>query len=403
MGTVAARRSIVTKPMSKSYQTGDETPRDDLSCPWEDALLESMTEAVLVVDECGEVLRTNSAYQQLFGTALSLGGATDGAGNLLPLDSMPRQRATSDGPFSMEFSLTEADGARRWFEARGRPIRDRQGRPRGGVVTFRDVTERSLHRLQNEFVARVSHELGAPLSALILSLRMILGRLSGDLPDSLAEELRDYAEAALWEGERMRVVVGDLMDMSRLQRGKLTLRLQAEDLTCLVRRAVAMAQLGTRSQTFALDVPNRPVEIKGDATRLDQIVVNLLSNAMQHAPLSARVDVRLCCADGRAELQVRDYGPGIRADALATLFSRFHGSGAQLLPPTDSGVHSNSTGLGLGLFITKELVDAHQGAISVESQEGRGATFTVYLPLLDSGDQVDVCTVAFVPAPTAPP
>ena len=123
----------------------------------------------------------------------------------------------------------------------------------------------------------------------------------------------------------MRVVVGDLMDMTRLQRGKLTLRLQVEDLIPLVRRAVAMAQLGARAQTYVLDVPDTPVEIKGDATRLDQIVVNLLSNAMQHAPLSARVDVRLRSVGDRAELQVQDYGPGIRADALASLFSRLHG------------------------------------------------------------------------------
>jgi two-component system CheB/CheR fusion protein len=352
-----------------------------------------MREAALVVNCSGMVMLTNAAYRTMFGSATEVPVPEDSGGKPLPPEARPERLALGDKPFDMEFTLTRPDGTRKQYQARGEPIQGRGGQLRGGMVVFSDVTDRSLHRLQNEFISRVSHELGAPLSAVILSLRMIQRRLPDDSADPRAEEIKGYTETALWEGERMRVLVGDLIDMTRLQKGKLTLRLQEEDLVPLVRRAVALAQLGARSQRFLLSVPDNALPILGDGTRLEQIVVNLLSNAMQHAPLSEHVDVRLGMVDGLAELQVQDYGPGIRASDMPRLFSRLNARDMSTGgPPTTS-----STGLGLGLFISRELVEAHGGNISVESEEGSGALFRVRLPRRESHDMAPFCTVATVP------
>jgi two-component system, chemotaxis family, CheB/CheR fusion protein len=361
-----------------------------------EAMLRAVDAGIVVIDETGTVVHANDAYRRMFG---GLAATDDELGEAsLPPFLLGRQAGTGTA-FTVEFTQADEAGTRRWYEAHGEPILlGGNGLRAGDAVAIRDITERSLHRLQNEFMARVSHELGAPLAAVILSLRLLLRRLpaavvhAAESPSPDPEEFRSYAETALWESERMRVLVGDLMDMSRLQRGKLTLRLQPEDLTPLLRRAVSLAQLGTRSQTLSLQLPEAPVMVCGDATRLEQVVVNLLGNAIKHAPESKRVDVRLNIQGTEAELQVQDYGPGISRHDLPHLFTREFGAA----PSMGSG----QGGLGLGLYITKELVDAHGGRISVESHKGEGALFVVRLPLFEQpSESAYMCTVASVPEP----
>jgi two-component system CheB/CheR fusion protein len=120
-----------------------------------------------------------------------------------------------------------------------------------------------------------------------------------------------------------------------------------------------------------LAVAEEPLVVSGDAARLSQVVLNLLTNAAKHAPVSPRVEVRLRREEGAALLEVQDYGPGIPAAALPHLFDRFY----------QAARRTAQDGLGVGLFITRELVRAHGGAIEVRSTEGEGATFTVRLPL----------------------
>jgi two-component system CheB/CheR fusion protein len=357
-------------------------------------MLHAVNEGVAVIDETGTVVHSNDAYRRMFGDSYP---RADAPGKPSTPAFLLERNTIGDTPFSVEFTMEDANGARRWFEAHGEAILAKRGDRQSSAVAIRDITERRLQCLQNEFMARVSHELGAPLAAVILSLRLVLRRLPSIVAaaaptSSASDEFRSYAETALWEAERMRVLVGDLMDMSRIQRGKLTLRLQPEDLAPLLRRAVSLAQLGTRSQTLTLELPEASVVVCADATRLEQVVVNLLGNAMKHAPESERIDVRLNIRGSEAELQVQDYGPGISADNLPHLFQRFFGGA------TSPG--TSQTGLGLGLYITKELVDAHGGQISVESREGEGALFIVRLPLhATPSDTAYMCTVASVPEP----
>ncbi len=336
-----------------------------------EAILLSIPSALLVVNREGALVMTNSAYTEMFGGPTANIMARDENGQLLEPGATPRERAARGESFRMEFTLTAEDGSRRWFEAIGQSIRNIGSNQQGGVVAIQDITERSLHRLQDEFIALASHELRTPLTPLQGSLQMLIKRLQ-DVPEA-APQLR-YAEQALRQTRHLLRLVNDLLDVTRLQSGRYSLIREQVRLEELVAQAVETAQMQTSNQTIRLDSANAPLYVLGDAGRLEQVLLNLLSNAVTHAPNSQRIDVRLRQVDNEAEIQVQDYGKGIPAGDLPHLFSRFY--------QNRRADKRSKSGLGLGLYIARELIAAHGGRITAASKEGKGATFTIRLPLL---------------------
>ena len=224
--------------------------------------------------------------------------------------------------------------------------------------------------LRDEFVAVVSHELRTPLTVLLGYLEMLQRRL---LPSGDDVSLR-YASRALSQTRRLADLIGNLLDVTRFEHGKMQLELEPIDLVPLVAQAVDIGRSLSDGQSIDLDIGAAPIEVRGDAGRIEQVVMNLLTNAIKYAPETDRIDVRLCADDRDALLEVHDYGPGIPAADLPNLFSRFY----QVADAPRRG-----TGLGLGLYISSEIVRAHGGTIEVRSVEGKAATFTVRIPLLD--------------------
>ena len=336
-----------------------------------EAILRSMGDALLVVNQAGVSLLTNTAYARMFGHADAQVAADDPEGQLLPAEATPQQRAARGETFLLEFTLTTASGKRHYYEATGQPIAHED---LGGVVVIRDITERSLHRLQDQFMALASHELRSPLTALQGSLQLLLKGLPTELDGALAT--RKLAETALAQCRRLARLIEELLDATRLQYGKYSLRLERVDLEPLVAQVIAEVQLNAPRPPIRFDPPGVPLAIQGDAGRLQQILLNLLTNAHTHATISERIDVRLRQVEHEAILQVQDEGPGIAAEQLPHLFERFYqGPGNKW---------REGGGLGLGLYITKELVLAHRGRITVESVQGQGTTFTLAFPVLDA-------------------
>jgi two-component system, chemotaxis family, CheB/CheR fusion protein len=333
------------------------------------AILTSMSDAVLMVNGAGQPVLTNAAYERVFGGAATQFIAQDEDGRQLPQAEQPRQRAARGETFSMEFTLTRDDGTRRWFEANGQPITHSEGE-RGGVLVIRDITERSLHKLEDEFMALASHELRTPLTPLQASLQRLLKQYESRAANT---DERRSVEMALRQSQRMARLVTDLVDVRRLQSGKFTLDRRRLRLDELLGQAVESARTLSQGQEIQTDFANTPLEVDGDPGRLEQVFLNLLVNAITYAPGTQRIEVRLRRAGKQAEVQVRDRGPGIPAAELPQLFSRFYQAG--------HADETNRQGLGLGLYISKEIVDAHGGSIGVESTEGKGTTFTVRLPL----------------------
>ena len=205
------------------------------------------------------------------------------------------------------------------------------------------------------------------------------------------EQSRHYAERALRQSRRLEGLVDDLLEVSRLQQGKYTLHLEPVTLQDQVSLAVEVAQLTTTTHTSQLEMTSEPLVVLGDARRLEQVLLHLLTNAIRSVPANGRIVVRLERVEREARLHVQDTGPGIAAPDLAQLFTRFY-QGAH--PARRAG-----QGLGLGLYITRELVVAHGGRITVESVEGQGTTFIITLPRLDDEAELVRSRSAARPSP----
>ncbi|HUS14935.1 MAG TPA: chemotaxis protein CheB [Chloroflexia bacterium] len=362
-----------------------------------EAILTGLADAVLVVTPDGQPLLTNEAYRRLFGS--SEAGATageDGPGAVmgdeqlrpLPPAETPQQRAARGERFNMTLTLAApAGGEPRWLEANGQPVIG-EGGQQWGVVVIRDITDRSLRTMQEQFTELAGHELRTPLTVVRGYLQLLAKALAKQNPD---ERWTKYITGALAQTNRQMRLIDDLVDVTRLQSGKFSLRCEPLQLDTLLEQVVASGQLLTKDQQIALVVEGGGTAPGGsgaflafaDRGRIEQAVLNLLSNAIRYAADGARIDVRLrrvdvSAADGDAEamveVRVQDYGPGIAAPELSQVFTRFYQIRRDTLQPAQ--------GLGLGLFITRQIVEAHGGTITVESTVGQGATFIIRLPLL---------------------
>jgi PAS domain S-box-containing protein len=322
-----------------------------------------MADAVIVVNAEGKAVFTNEAYDATFGGDLL--EVEDEAGRPMGPEYRPTHRAASGEAFTMHFSAVDRAGMRRWFEANGRPVPG--SGESAGVVVIRDVTERSLQSIQDAFVAMLSHELRTPLTGMSGYLQMLVRRLRAT---GLEEEER-YAERALSQVRRFTRLVDDLFDANRLRSGRMTLDRVPTELGPLLEEAIALSQPMT-DQRIELRMGRTPLWVEADGERLLQVILNLIANAVRHAPESPRVELGARKRGRRVEIMVRDWGPGIPHERLAVL----------LRESAPGPAVAVTEGLGLGLIITRSIVEAHSGSIDVHSAPQAGTTFRISLPLI---------------------
>jgi signal transduction histidine kinase len=228
---------------------------------------------------------------------------------------------------------------------------------------------RAAVELREQFLSVASHELKTPLTSLQLQLDGLLGLLRGGEPlgiDRMARKL----EVAIRQVDRLTELVDELVDASRISQGRFSVELGDVDLERVVRDVVEhfSAEAARARCPIALRTCG-PLPMRGDAFRLEQVVANLISNAIKYGR-ERGVDVELSADDLRARLVVRDGGIGVAPGDRERIFERFERA---------VSVH-NYGGLGLGLFISREIVEAHGGEIRVEPRDTQGATFVVELP-----------------------
>jgi hypothetical protein len=276
------------------------------------------------------------------------------------------------------------DGTRFWANVVITTLFGDTGEIRGFAKVTRDLTERrareeaerraALHveasRLKDDFLAMVSHELRTPLNVAVGQAAMLrAGRI--------APHQAERAWAALERNLALQArLIDDLLDLSRIVTGKLTLDLAPLDIAAVLRESVDEISETAKSRGVALrcDTPDAPVIVLGDVVRLRQVFLNLLSNAAKFTPPGGAIAAACAARDRVAEIHVIDTGIGISADVLPTVFDRF--------TQADQTTRREFGGLGLGLAIARELVMRHDGEITAASEgAGKGATFTVRLPL----------------------
>jgi PAS domain S-box-containing protein len=266
------------------------------------------------------------------------------------------------------------------------------GRVVGSIVGLTDLTQRrqseaeigrlldaeraaradaeAANRAKDEFLAVLSHELRTPLTAM-------LGWIALLRPGRLAADRTRYALDVIERNARMQAqLINDLLDVSRIVAGKMEMDRNSVDLAAVVQRVVESAQREAEAKrirvTTAVDPAAGPV--LGDATRLEQVIGNIMANAIKFTPAEGHIAVALDRHRGRARLRVSDSGPGIAADVLPHVFERFR--------QAESSSRRRHEGLGLGLAIVRHLVETHGGTVQAENGPEGGAVFTVMLPLL---------------------
>jgi len=296
--------------------------------------------------------------------------------------------AEGQGAYDYESVHVRKDGSRFLARIHVAELKDERERVRSRVVTVQDVTERrrleadqksnddlaAVDRAKDQFIAMLSHELRSPLNVIRL-WSQILQR-----PGRNEEKLREGLEVIDRSSRMQAKLIEDLLDVHRITSGDLRLDLAQVDLAELTRLAVdSMAPLAAEKKLrIDRDLESGVLPIQGDAARLQQVLGNLLGNAIKFTPKEGTIRVALHRIDGRAEVSVTDSGQGILPAELPHLFERFRR--AQRSKGPDHG------GLGLGLSIAKRLVDLHGGTIAVRSAgTGKGSTFTVFLPLTSAG------------------
>ena len=252
------------------------------------------------------------------------------------------------------------------------PVRESGGSLLGHIVLYRDVThEVEVERAKSEFVSVASHELRTPMTSVKTSLSLLLAGAAGPR-DASAREL---LEIAVRNADRMIRLINDLLDLSRLEAGRMEFQLEpvplADGVAAGLETVAAFAQ--EQGVTVATEPPAEPQVVLGVRDRLVQVIVNLVSNAIKFSPRGGRVTVRWWSENGFAVTEVADQGPGIPADQLQAVFEPFR----QL----DSSTTREHGGAGLGLAISQGIVDALGGKLWAESVLGAGSRFFVRLPL----------------------
>jgi signal transduction histidine kinase len=244
---------------------------------------------------------------------------------------------------------------------------------------FREIEDKSrqieaANRHKSEFLANMSHELRTPLNAIIGFSEVLSERMFGELNEKQAE----YTDDILSSGRHLLSLINEILDLSKVEAGRMELELATFDLPSAIdnARSFVRERATKHGITLDVDVDERLGDFSGDERKIKQILLNLLSNAVKFTPEGGRIELSAKQADGSVEISVSDTGTGIAPEDRATIFEEFRQVG--------SDYAHNVEGTGLGLTLAKKFVELHGGRIWLESEVGKGSTFTFSLPIAPS-------------------
>jgi PAS domain S-box-containing protein len=346
------------------------------------AILDATSEAILLLSRDGRILAVNRRFEEIFGMA-----ATTVLGRDFVERTALHEQVFADPPAFRAMVTASAPDTERQFrqtfvqvwprrrelDLSSVPVPGADGSILGRLYAFRDVTqERSADRVKSEFVSVVSHELRTPLTSIKGYVDLVL---AGDVGEISAEQ-REFLGIARQNADRLVNIVNDLLDLSRLEGGEIALHRAPLDLAKVVEQAAQALrpQLDRKRQRLTVDMDQGLPLVSGDPNRLVQVFTNLLSNAHKYTPAGGEIGVAAAIEGELVRVEVRDNGVGMTDGELDRLFTRFF----RAKNPATQEVG----GAGLGLVITKWLVELHGGTIAVASTPGAGSVFGVTLPAL---------------------
>ncbi len=337
-------------------------------------VLDSVADGILGTDPTGMIQVVNPAASRILGwTPAELTGqgmCTHVCANdhtACPLHAA-LENPGADTASPATFTFARRDGSSLVVEATIAPMTQADG-PAGIVLTFRDITDRELvERMKREFVSAVSHELRTPLTAIHGSLEMLVDGEAGSLP----EPANELARVAVRGSERLGRLVNDIIDIERLETGRMRVDIGVHEIAPIVATTIRLMQPVADARDIQLSVGVVDGMVWCDPDRVNQVLVNLIDNALKFTPTGRRIEVRARRTESTVMIEVHDQGRGIPADQVDLVFRPFH--------QVDASDGDALGGTGLGLAITRAIVDQHGGDIWVESTLGVGSVFCFTLP-----------------------
>jgi two-component system, OmpR family, phosphate regulon sensor histidine kinase PhoR len=331
-------------------------------------LFNSMLEGLLLLDGKRRIYLANRAFKNLFSLKAELRGKTVmEALRLHELAELVARVEIEGQVFDHELKLPELSG--RWLRVNAAVISNSAGEREGTILVFHDVTRlKQLERTREDFVANVSHELRTPLSLIKGYVETLLDGARND--PAIAERFLKIIER---NTQRLDLLIQDLLTISALESGRMKLNLQPVELRPLVEKIFSDLHSHAENRSVKLVVELPELTAQADAHRLEQVLANLVDNAIKYGRMQGTVTVNgRTTDDGELEIFVQDDGPGIPPEALDRVFERFY--------RVDKARSRDQGGTGLGLSIVKHIVHNHGGRAWVRSELGKGATFFFTLP-----------------------
>jgi PAS domain S-box-containing protein len=338
-----------------------------------EAAIDSLYDPVIVTDGDGRVTKLNPAAEEIFGSEKENTGkhvgevARDARIAGAVAEALESQRPVAGEGMTSVLPLA-VDGSERAFRLRTTPMRDNRHRLLGAVTILEDITHlREIDRLKSEFIATASHELRTPLTSVQMGVHLLLEGALGELTDNQNEVL----QACRQDCERLDKLMRDLLDLSKIEAGESQPQLAAVSARELITTAVKdlRPQVEVKGLEMSVEAPVDLPPVLVDRLQIERVISNLVTNALRHTK-AGEIKIGAEQRDNHVAVSVHDTGSGIPSEYLPHIFDKF-----VQVPDAPTG------GVGLGLTISKSIVEAHGGQISVQSEIGTGTTFTFNLPL----------------------
>ncbi|MCD6525633.1 MAG: PAS domain S-box protein [Desulfuromonas sp.] len=356
--------------LANEAQTEAEQARDKI-----ETILKSVADGLIVTDLDGRVILMNRMAEQLAATPFS------------KAFTCPLEKVFNEQTFSAQVSATLNNSKEqvvewvtaerpphpsRTIQARSTAVQSGDGRLSGVVSILRDVTrERDLDRMKNEFISTAAHELRTPLTSVLGFAEILINPEEYGITDPVQK--KDLLTTIQEKAQQLGNIISDLLDLSRIQSGHLiSLKKAPCDMNKLLAKMVSYYQKGPEQHCFEINLPKTPIQLSVDEGKLEQVLDNLISNAVKFSPQDTSISITSQVTDNHLEVSIEDQGIGMTNEQIERVFDKFYRVDASA---------TAKEGLGLGMAIVKSIIEAHGGATRVESELGKGTTVVFSLPL----------------------
>lgn len=343
-------------------------------------LVNRISDGVMCTNHEHRVALANPAFLRMIGCAAEsmIGSGMDDFINVPRIREMIQEALVASDSEVTE--LTEeilindpAQAEEMILNVRCAPFRDRTGRNIGVITVLHDITAlKKMDRMKSEFVSMVSHEIRSPMNSVLMQIQVILDGLAGEL----TEKQRDILTRAFQKIDNLAHMTTELLDLARIESGLITLEREPVSMTDVIRDQVAfqLPMAASASIQLIVDVPETLPPVLANRRNMEEVLSNLITNAIKYSPGGGQVTIAASILNDYLCIRVKDTGMGIGTEDQHRIFQRFY------RVKDEKTRYINGTGLGLA--IVKSILEFHQGRIKVQSQEGEGSTFSVFLPIL---------------------